>query len=71
MRELGFEPLEPFKDVRTPRHLDLRIWFRELHIHRSTGEEIPLQEFIDGGVRWWDGLYAGDPRTSGNGIYPG
>jgi hypothetical protein len=53
------------------RHLDLRVWFRELRVYRSTGGEVPLQEFIDGGVRWWDRLHAGDPRTSGKGIFPG
>lgn len=53
-----------------PRHLDLRIWFRDLHIMRRTGEHIALQEFIDGGLRWWDGLHAGDPRTEGKGIVP-
>ncbi|MEV6037941.1 hypothetical protein AB0L65_42800 [Nonomuraea sp. NPDC052116] len=55
----------------SPRHLDLRVWFRELRVCRGAGEEVPLQEFIDGGVRWWDGLYAGDPRTTGKGIIPG
>ncbi|MEU6787743.1 hypothetical protein ABZ912_51865 [Nonomuraea angiospora] len=54
-----------------PRHLDLRVWFRELRVRRGAGEEVPVQEFIDGGVRWWDGLYAGDPRTTGKGIIPG
>jgi hypothetical protein len=54
----------------TPRHLDLRIWFRDLHVMRRTGEQIPLPEFIDGGVRWWDGLHADDPRTGGKGIVP-
>jgi hypothetical protein len=52
------------------RHLDLRVWFRDLHIMRRTGEHIALQEFIDGGLRWWDGLHAGDPRTDGKGIVP-
>lgn len=62
--------LELFQEGGT-RHLDFRIWFQDLRIYRGTGEGVPLQEFIDGGVRWWDGLYAGDPRTGGNGIIPG
>jgi hypothetical protein len=33
-------------------------------------EEFALEEFAAGGVRWWDGLYANDPRTAGHGIAP-
>jgi hypothetical protein len=55
----------------SPRHLDLRVWFSTLRIARRTGDEVLLQEFIDAGVRWWDGLYAGDPRTGNKGIVPG
>lgn len=51
-----------------PRHLDLRVSFRDLRVQRRDDHEIPLQEFIDGGVRWWDGLHSGDPRTDGKGI---
>jgi hypothetical protein len=51
-----------------PHHLDLRVWFSTLRVALRTGEEVPLQEFIEGGVRWWDGLHAGDPRTGGKGI---
>ncbi|MFF5229529.1 hypothetical protein [Dactylosporangium sp. NPDC000521] len=54
----------------SPRHLDLRVWFSTLLVTHRTGEEISLQEFIDGGTRWWDGLHAGDPRTGGKGIAP-
>jgi hypothetical protein len=58
-------------DPLSPRHLDLRIWFNTLRIARRTGDEVPLQEFIDGGIRWWNGFYAGDPRTGSKGIVPG
>lgn len=51
--------------------MDLRVWFSNLHIVRRTGEEIALPDFIEGGVRWWDGLHTGDPRTGGKGIVPG
>lgn len=54
-----------------PRHLDLRLWFTTLRVTDRAGEEVPLREFIDGGIRWWDGLHAGDPRTGGNGIISG
>jgi hypothetical protein len=52
------------------RHLDLRIWFDELSVFTPEHEEIALDEFAAGGVRWWDGLYANDPRTAGHGIAP-
>lgn len=54
-----------------PRHLDMRVWFNRIHIRTVDGHEIPLPEFITGGVRWWDGLYAGDTRTEGKGLIPG
>lgn len=65
--------LELFQEsvVGPPRHLDLRVWFRALHVARRNGETVPLQQFIAGGFRWWDGMYNGDPRTSGKGIIRG
>lgn len=51
-----------------PRHLDVRVWFSELQVVRRTGKPVPLTEFVAGGRRWWDALYAGDPRTDGHGI---
>ena len=53
------------------RHLDLRVWFDTLHITRTDGRTIPLQEFIDGGIGWWKGFHAGAPRIDGKGIVPG
>jgi hypothetical protein len=53
-----------------PRHLDLRVWFEQIRITTHDGRGIPLPDFIASGVRWWDGLYAGDTRTSGHGIFP-
>lgn len=52
------------------RHLDLRIWFDELRMFTPEHEEIAFDDFAAGGVRWWDGLYANDPRTAGHGIAP-
>jgi hypothetical protein len=52
------------------RHLDLRIWFGGFRVERPDGAVISLREFCDGGIRWWDGLFAGDERTEGLGISP-
>lgn len=52
------------------KELDLRIWFDELRVFTPEHEEIALDDFAAGGVRWWDGLYANDPRTAGHGIAP-
>jgi hypothetical protein len=45
--------------------LQIRIWFSDLLIFDSLQQQIPLEQFIAGGERWWKGLYAGDPRTKG------
>jgi hypothetical protein len=50
--------------------LDLRIWFTQIQITTPDGTDIPLADFISAGARWWDGLYSGDPRTGGHGIFP-
>jgi hypothetical protein len=54
-----------------PRHLDLWAWFDNIEVRRPDGSAVPLEEFAAGGKRWWDGLYAGDKRTGGHGIFPG
>jgi hypothetical protein len=53
------------------RHLDLRIWFDELRILTPERQEVAFDDFTAAGIRWWDGLHAGDQRTAGYGIYPG
>ncbi|MFE9321812.1 hypothetical protein ACIHDR_03265 [Nocardia sp. NPDC052278] len=53
-----------------PRELDVRVWFDDMTIHDADGAEIPLKEFIAGGVRWWKAHDAGDPRTLRAGIVP-
>jgi hypothetical protein len=65
----GTQTLDLFQ-VDGRRILDLRIWFAELAVLTASGEAIEVAEFIAGGVRWWDALHAGEPRTSGRGIYP-
>ncbi len=52
------------------RHLDLCVWFDELEVRRPDGVVIPLEEFVAGGRRWWDAMYAGDKRAEGHGIFP-
>jgi len=51
------------------RILDLRLWFTELGVVDREGRHIELEQFVAGGRRWWDALYAGDPRTAGHGIF--
>ncbi|MEV0296649.1 hypothetical protein [Nocardia sp. NPDC050710] len=53
-----------------PRELDVRVWFDNITIHDSEDREIPLKQFIAGGVRWWEAHDAGDPRTIRPGIAP-
>jgi hypothetical protein len=53
-----------------PRELDVRVWFDGMTIRDAAGHEIPLPEFIEGGVRWWAAHDAGDPRTMRPGIVP-
>jgi hypothetical protein len=63
--------IELFQEGGTqPRHLDLRIWFAQIQVTGSGGRGIELRDFIAAGARWWDGLYRGDPRTGGRGIFP-
>lgn len=53
-----------------PRELDVRVWFDGITIHDTNGAEIPLQQFIAGGLLWWEAHGAGDPRTMRAGIVP-
>jgi hypothetical protein len=52
------------------RHLDITLWFDEFILRNPAGDEIVLADFIADGKRWWDGLYAGDTRIDGFGIFP-
>ncbi len=53
-----------------PRHLDLCVWLEGIRIATPDERDIPIADVIAPGVRWWDGLHAGDPRTGGKGIIP-
>jgi len=68
----GTHVIELFQESGTgpARHLDLRVWFDELSVTRAEGQPISLEEFAAGGTRWWDALYARDPRAHGHGIAP-
>jgi hypothetical protein len=62
--------LELFQESAGEQILDLRFWFDELRIADPVQNEIAFDDFVSRGVRWWDALYAGDPRTAGHGIVP-
>jgi hypothetical protein len=65
----GVHTIDLFQDGAS-RILDFRAWFEDLEVVDADGREVPLDEFIGGGTRWWDALYAGDERTTGHGIVP-
>lgn len=54
--------------LESTRHLDLRLWFDEMGVYGPDGRRVPLEEFAAGGLRWWEGLFAGDHRTASSGI---
>ena len=51
------------------RILDLRVWFDRIEVFDPRQKPIALEDFIEGGKRWWEAFYAGDERTSGLGMY--
>jgi hypothetical protein len=53
------------------RVLDLWIWFSDFIVRDAEGSTIPLDRFVADGKRWWEALYAHDPRTEGHGIIAG
>ncbi|NNH74012.1 hypothetical protein HLB23_29865 [Nocardia uniformis] len=53
-----------------PRELDIRIWFEQVSIQDNHGCEIPVPDFIAGGVRWWEAHNRCDPRTMRPDIVP-
>jgi hypothetical protein len=54
----------------TQGKLDICLWFDEIEIRDPDGRELAIAGVIAGGKRWWDGVFSGDPRTSGSGIQP-
>lgn len=66
----GIQTLDLFQED-GQRILDVRIWFATLTVTTATGQTLDLDEFIAGGRRWWDAMYAGDARAGGHGIVAG
>lgn len=64
----GGHHLTLFQDIQGKAHLDFRAWFSELSVLDSAGERLDLDEFIAGGVRWWDAMYAGERSDLAPGI---
>jgi hypothetical protein len=44
--------------------LDMRIWFGNFEIFTPAYEPIALQDFIDGGKRAWDAIFAGNNQNA-------
>lgn len=53
-----------------PRELDIRVWFDGVTVADKQGCNIALNEFVAGGVRWWQAHDAADPRTMKPNIVP-
>lgn len=53
-----------------PRELDVRVWFGDLHVYTPDEQQIPLDQFIAGGRRWWDAHDHNDPRTLVDDVAP-
>lgn len=51
-------------------HLELVLWFDALEILSVDEQRIELLQLDRANDRWWQGLYANDPRTRGAGLYP-
>ena len=62
--------MDLFQAGGTERHLDLRFWFNDLTILNMNRQLVTVEDFVAGGVRWWDALYAHDERVQGHGIHP-
>jgi hypothetical protein len=61
-----------FQEEGGSRFLEIWIWFDDLVVNRAPDmKPLTIEEFIAGGKGWWDGLHAGDSRTTGAGILPG
>jgi hypothetical protein len=63
----GTQTLDLFQED-GQRNLDVRVWFATLTVTTATGQALGLDQFIAGGRRWWDSMYAGDAPAGGHGI---
>ncbi len=46
-----------------PRELDVRVWFQDIRILDTEGNEVPTAQFVAGAQRWWKAHDKCDPRT--------
>jgi hypothetical protein len=56
----GGHHLTLFQDLGGVHHLDLRVWFADLSVVDGSGAPVSLEEFVAGGRRWWEAMYAGE-----------
>jgi hypothetical protein len=56
----GGHHLSLFQDLGGVHHLDLWVWFSDVTVIDGAGARLGLDEFIAGGVRWWEAMYAGE-----------
>ncbi len=50
------------------RCLEMCVWFHDLTVTDGKARTVAIEEFLEGGRRWWEALFAGDPRVSDHGI---
>jgi hypothetical protein len=65
---VGGHHLTLFQDLQGRAHLDLRVWFSELGVLDGAGRRLDVDDFIAGGRRWWDAMYAGERSDRAPGI---
>jgi hypothetical protein len=64
----GGHHLTLFQDLQGRAHLDFRAWFSDVSVRDGDGARLDIDEFIAGGVRWWDAMYAGERSDLAPGI---
>ena len=64
----GGHHLTLFQDLGGVHHLDVRVWFADVSVLDGSGRRLDLDEFIAGGVRWWEAMYAGERSDLAPGI---
>jgi hypothetical protein len=67
----GTHTVTLFQEQGVSRHLDLRLWFADLWVTRRDETQVDVDQLNAASRRWWDAMYAGDPRVQGHGIVRG
>ena len=62
--------IDLFQD-QSDKIIDIRIWFGDFKLYTPSYEPIAFQDFIDGGKRAWDSIYAGGEKAKQFGIQTG